>query len=50
MPLIESAPNVVPWYATRRAIALYLRCVGEATCSSCRVSSASAIRFSPRTR
>jgi len=23
MPLIESAPNVVPWYAMFRAIALY---------------------------
>ncbi len=34
MPLIDSAPNVVPWYAMRRAIALYLRAAGAPRCSS----------------
>ena len=51
MPLIESAPNVVPWYAMCRAIALYRGLREAATCSSWRVSgSASGARGPPSPR
>ena len=44
MPLIESAPNVVPWYAMCLAIALYFGCTrAAATSSSCRVSGSATV-------
>ena len=49
MPLIASAPIVVPWYATRRAIALYRLGAGArpATIASCIVSASCAPARAP---